>query len=247
MPSFDSAGIRIHYELAGPDDGVPTVLVHGFASDFRLNWSGTRWIETMTGAGRLVVGPDMRGHGSSDKPHEPNQYLEDLMAADVIRLLDHLDIAEADLVGYSMGARIALRLSATSPGRAGRVVLGGIGLRGGIAEAPAIASRLRGERGPGNPTADSFHAFATGRAINDLDALAACIEGLAASEPSDVTKVNVPVLVAAGDRDDLATGAAELASRIPGARFLDLPGRDHMSAVPDRRFKRAALEFLEET
>lgn len=246
MPDFDSAGVRIAYELHGPDDGVPTVLVHGFASDFRLNWQGTRWIETLTKAGRLVVGPDMRGHGHSDKPHDPAAYREDLLAADVLRLLDHLGIGEADLVGYSMGGRVGLRLAAGSPDRLGRAVLGGIGTQGGIATADRIAARLRGDAEPGHPVADTFHQFASARPVNDLGALAACIEGLGASSPVDVARVAVPVLLVDGDRDELAAGGRTLAARIPGARYLELPGRDHLSAVPDRRFKEAALAFLDE-
>ena len=245
MPSFDSAGVRIAYELRGPDDGIPTVLVHGFASDFRLNWEGTRWIDTLTKAGRLVVGPDLRGHGSSDKPHVETAYHEEVLAADVVRLLDHLGIAEADLVGYSMGGRIGLRLAVTSGDRFGRAVLGGIGLRGGITRAEAIAARLRGEAGAGDPVADTFHQFASARPVNDLEALAACIVGLATSPPVDPAEAAIPVLVVTGDLDELAAGGRELAARIPGGRYLELPGRDHLSAVPDHRFKQAALEFLE--
>jgi pimeloyl-ACP methyl ester carboxylesterase len=245
MPAFDSDGVRIAYELHGPDDGIPTVLVHGFASDFRLNWQGTRWIETLTAAGRLVVGPDMRGHGGSDKPHDPAAYDEERLARDVVGLLDHLGVGEADLVGYSMGARVGLRLAATTPERLGRAVLGGIGTQGGIAKAGVIAARLRGEMGPGDPVADTFYQFASARAVNDLRALAACITGLANSSAVDPARVAVPVLLVNGDRDDLARGGAELAGRMPGASWLELPGRDHLSAVPDRRFKAAALDFLD--
>src|SRR5690349_8546904 len=111
MPHFDSGDIRIAYYLEGPDDGVPTMLLHGFASDFELNWRGTRWIETFTRAGRLAVGLDFRGHGQSDKPHDAGAYGEQSLAGDVVALLDHLEIGEADLVGYSMGGRVALRLA----------------------------------------------------------------------------------------------------------------------------------------
>src|SRR5437588_3101073 len=246
MPSLDSNGVRIHYELAGPDDGVPTLLLHGFASDAQLNWGGTRWIETLTGAGRLVVAPDLRGHGQSDKPHEASAYHEDAMAGDAARLLEHLGIKEADVVGYSMGARLSLRLAAGSSERLGRVVLGGLGTQGAVQQAESIAARLRGERGPGDPVADTFYQFAGSRPVNDLEALACCIVGLSESPPVDARDLRVPVLLVNGAQDVLAGGGRELAARLPDGRFLELPGRDHLSAVPDRRFRDAALSFLDE-
>ncbi|HEX6488420.1 MAG TPA: alpha/beta fold hydrolase [Candidatus Dormibacteraeota bacterium] len=241
---FDSDGISIAYDLLGPDDGIPTILLHGFASDFRLNWEGSRWIETLVKAGRLVVGLDQRGHGRSDKPHEVEAYLEDRMVEDVVRLLDGLQIGEADLLGYSMGGRLSLRMAATLPDRIGKVVVGGVGLSGGVSSAEAIAARLRGESGPGDLVADTFYQFAAARPTNDLEALAACILGLARSEPLDPGRVRKPLLIVNGERDELAPGGAELAQRFAEARFVELSGRDHMSAVTDRRFKDAALAFF---
>ena len=92
---FDSDGVRLHYEVHGPDSGAPIVLVHGFASHYRLNWVGTRWQETLTGAGFRVIGLDCRGHGDSDKPHDTRAYETPVMAADVERLLDHLGTVPA--------------------------------------------------------------------------------------------------------------------------------------------------------
>ena len=78
MPDFDSAGVRIHYELAGPDAGDPIVLVHGFASTYALNWVLSRWEKALTDEGWLVIGLDCRGHGQSEKPHRHlgKQFLE---------------------------------------------------------------------------------------------------------------------------------------------------------------------------
>src|SRR2546429_6264243 len=92
---FDSDGVRLHYEVDGPERGLPLVAVHGFASDYRLNWVGSRWQETLTNAGFPVVGPDCRGHGHSDKPHEEAAYAGDIMAPDVVRLLHPLHIPSA--------------------------------------------------------------------------------------------------------------------------------------------------------
>jgi pimeloyl-ACP methyl ester carboxylesterase len=138
---FDSDGVRLHYELHGPEDRPPVVLVHGFASAYQLNWVGTRWQETMLNAGYRVVGLDCRGHGSSDKPHDPRAYSPALMAADVRRLLDELHIAAARYIGYSMGARIGLQAVIDFPDRIVSAVLGGLGISGTVEEAEKIAAR----------------------------------------------------------------------------------------------------------
>ena len=99
---FESNGVRLHFELNGPEGGSPIVLVHGFASDYQLNWVGTRWQATLTGAGYRVVGLDCRGHGSSDKPHDAAAYALEIMAADVRRLLDYPENKTTKLHGQSM-------------------------------------------------------------------------------------------------------------------------------------------------
>src|SRR4029077_1122326 len=142
---FDSDGVRLHYELHGPDSGTAVLLVHGFASDYHLNWVGTRCQETLTGAGYRVVGLDCRGHGSSDKPHDPAAYALELMAGDVGRLMKHLHIESAHYLGYSMGARIGLQVMLDLPGRVRRAVLGGIGWAGAFHAAADIARAMHGE------------------------------------------------------------------------------------------------------
>jgi pimeloyl-ACP methyl ester carboxylesterase len=241
---FDSGGVRLHYELHGPENGTPVVLVHGFASDYRLNWVGTRWQETLTHAGYLVLGLDCRGHGSSEKPHDPAAYALELMAADVNRLLAHLNIRVAHYVGYSMGARIGVQALLDFSPRLSRVVLGGVGWGGAFSEAKEIARAMRGEPTT-SEVARSFYVFARSRPENDLEALAACILGPQPEpDPKRLAAITNPVLVAVGDNDDIAVDAGRLVKSIPNARLLTISGRNHMSAVPAREFKEAALEFL---
>jgi pimeloyl-ACP methyl ester carboxylesterase len=242
---FDSDGVRIHYEVNGPEGGTPVVMVHGFASDYRLNWVGSRWQETFTNAGFRVVGIDCRGHGHSDKPHEEAAYAVDVMAGDVVHLLDELDIESAAYVGYSMGARIGLEVILDAPQRVTRAVLGGIGGAGAIGSARAIANALRTGEPTDDPMAQTFYRFASSRPVNDLQALAACIVGLKPdANPSRLAAVKTPVLIVVGADDQIARGAPELVELIPTARLVTIPGRDHMSAVPAREFKLAAVEFL---
>jgi pimeloyl-ACP methyl ester carboxylesterase len=242
---FDSDGIRLHYELHGPETGTPVVLMHGFASDYRLNWVGTRWQETLTHAGYRVVGLDSRGHGKSEKPHDPSAYSLELMAADVSRLLAHLDIRTAHYVGYSMGARIGIQVLLDFSPRLSRVVLGGVGWGGAFGEAEEIARAMRGEPTT-SEVARSFYDFARARPENDLQALAACILGPQPEpDPKRLAAITNPVLVAVGENDDIAVGAERLVESIPSARLVTIAGRNHMSTVPAREFKEAALEFLD--
>ena len=242
---FDSEGVRIHYEVNGPERGTPVVMVHGFASDFRLNWVGSRWQETFTSAGFKVIGIDCRGHGHSDKPHEEAAYAVDVMAADVVRLLDELDMETAAYIGYSMGARIGLEVVLDAPQRVTRAVLGGIGAAGALTKAEAIARALRIGEPTEDPVAQMFYRFASARPINDLQALAACIVGLKPREdPARLAGIKTPILVVVGADDQIARRAPELVELVPTARLVTVPGRDHMSAVPAREFKHAALDFL---
>jgi pimeloyl-ACP methyl ester carboxylesterase len=242
---FDSNGVRLHYEVHGPERGAPLVVVHGFASDYRLNWVGTRWQEALTGAGFRVFGLDCRGHGHSDKPHDRAAYSIDIMAGDVARLLDHVDVPAADYLGYSMGARIGLQVVLEFPTRVRRAVLGGIGTAGAIESADAIAEAFLGAEPTSDPVAETFYRFASARPTNDLKALAACITGLRpVRDPARLAAIQTPILIVVGDRDELAVDAPELVELMPSSRLVTIPGRDHMGTVPAKEFKHAAIEFL---
>lgn len=220
-------------------------MVHGFASDYRLNWVGTRWQEALTTAGFRVIGLDCRGHGHSDKPHDSAAYAIGIMGRDVTRLMDHLEVPAAGYLGYSMGARIGLQVVMDSHERVTRAALGGIGASGSIQSADAIAEAfLRGEP-TDDPIAQSFYRFASARPTNDLKALAACITGLQPQwDPARLSAIETPILVVAGDRDELVPDAPELVALMPSSRLVTIPGRDHMGAVPAREFKEAAVDFL---
>ena len=247
MPDFDSGGVRIHYYLEGPEDGPPTVLVHGFCSNFQVNWVGSRWVETLTRAGRRVIGFDNRGHGRSEKPHDPEAYGPH-MVEDVTNLLDHLDLEQVDYVGYSMGSQIGLRFLVAHPERVRRAVMGGIGMNVTTPwkAGEAIARRLRGEVTEESPAAVMFYNFAVAVPGNDLEALACCITGRSTPLAEEqLGAIQTPVLVAVGGADPIARDAHRLAELLPKGECFEVPGRDHTTAVPSRAIKERALEFLE--
>ena len=131
MASFKNGSVEIAYLDEGQNqpDAEPVVLVHGFASNKEVNWVNPSWISTLTRAGRRVIALDNRGHGASSKLYDPAAYDSALMAQDARALLDHLGLERADVMGYSMGARIAAFLALAHPGRVRGLILGGLGRR----------------------------------------------------------------------------------------------------------------------
>jgi pimeloyl-ACP methyl ester carboxylesterase len=246
MPQFKSDGLNLAYVDEG--EGEPILLIHGFASNIAVNWRETSWIETLVADGRRVIALDNRGHGRSDKLYEPERYGAPAMAEDACRLLAHLGIVRADVLGYSMGARIAVFLALRHPDRVRSVVIAGMGInlvRGMVASGPlAKALEVPSIADVTNDTARSFRAFAE-KTGSDLKALAACMRGPREKiEAERLAGIQVPTLVAVGSEDVIAGSGAELAALIPGARLLTIEGRDHMKAVGDPRFKQGVLDFL---
>ena len=163
-------------------------------------------------------------------------------------LVDHLGIARADLIGYSMGARICAYLAAHEAAWVRSAVLAGVGLslvRGrALSEAIAAALEAPSLADVTDPTGRMFRTFAE-QTHSDLRALAACIRGSSERlSRADAAAIKVPVLIAAGTTDDVAGPVRPLAELIPGAQVLEIPGRDHMRSVGDRAFKEGTLAFL---
>jgi pimeloyl-ACP methyl ester carboxylesterase len=244
--TFHSGPVEIAYLDEGAGD--PIVLIHGFASNKETNWVHPGWVTTLTRAGRRVVALDNRGHGASTKLYDPAAYHTERMAGDVLALLDHLGVATADVMGYSMGARVTAFCALMDPQRVRSAILGGLGLHlvegVGLPESIAYALEAASLEEVTDPSGRVFRQFAE-QTRSDLAALAACIRGsrqMLAQE--DVARIAAPVLIAVGTYDRVAGSAQALATLIPGARVLDIPGRDHMLAVGDRVFKTGVLEFL---
>lgn len=230
-------------------EGEPVVLVHGFASNKEVNWAYPSWVSTLTRAGRRVIALDNRGHGASTKFYEPAAYHASVMAEDVRALIDHLALPRADIMGYSLGARITAYLTLAHPQRVRSAVLGGLGIHlvAGEALPQTIAAALEAPSRDDvvDPAAHVFRTFAE-QTHSDLRALAACIRGSRQTlSRQEVGRIAVPLLVAAGSKDRIAGSPEELAALIPGAQVLVIPDRDHMLAVGDRVFKTGVLDFLQ--
>jgi pimeloyl-ACP methyl ester carboxylesterase len=251
LERFSSDGIEIAFIDVAPhggDLGEPILLIHGFASNHRINWVNPRWVETLTQAGRRVVAFDNRGHGQSEKLYAPADYHADLMVRDAANLLAHLGIELADVMGYSMGARIASFLALSRPSLVRSLILGGLGDRlvrdGGLPDAIAEALEAPSLDSLADPTQRLFRAFAE-QTKSDRAALAACARGFRRRlTTEEAARITQPTLVAVGERDVLAGDPSKLVAVLPRAEELEIPGRDHNLAVGDKVFKAGALDFL---
>ena len=246
MQSFLSDGVEIAFLDEGA--GAPVLLIHGFASNTVVNWVDTGWVRFLTSNGFRVISIDNRGHGRSQKLYRVEDYGAPQMAEDARRLLDHLGIPRADVMGYSMGARITAFLALAHPDRVRSCIFGGLGINmvRGMAGTGPIAHALEAESidQVTNPTARTFRAFAE-QTKSDLKALAACIRS--SRDPitaEDVGCIACPVMVVVGSDDVVGGSASALAALIPGAEAVEIPDRDHMKTVGDRRYKEAVLDFL---
>ncbi|MGF6307871.1 pimeloyl-ACP methyl ester carboxylesterase [Bradyrhizobium sp. i1.8.4] len=246
MPSFHHGDVEIAYIDEGA--GEPIVLVHGFASSKNVNWIYPTWVSELVKAGRRVIALDNRGHGESAKPYDAAQYEIATMASDVIALMDHLGIARADIMGYSLGSRMTAILAHENSDRVRSAILGGIGIGliegGGPGEAVALALEAPSLDDVTDPVGRTFRAFAD-QTRSDRRALAACLRGsrrLMTRE--EAAGIRVPVLIAVGSKDEIAGSASALGRIIPGSRVLDIPNRDHMRAVGDKVYKTGVIDFL---
>ena len=245
MPYFSRAGIDIAYVDEG--EGQPVLLIHGFGSDTAKCWRSTGWIDLLRGAGRRVIAFDIRGHGESAKPHDPSAYSAKIISQDAAELLDHLSIERADVLGYSMGALIAAFLTVVHPRKVRSVVFGGLGtsLKDGVGDTWDRIIRTFHSSGRSNVSdLEKRYDFLSVRNRN-VEALAACMYVLRETLPSvQLQRVEAPVLIAVGDKDEFAGSAGGLANLIPTSDVLILPGFDHMGTITSALFQQGVVQFL---
>jgi pimeloyl-ACP methyl ester carboxylesterase len=250
MARFGSGSLSLAYdEIGARESGRPVILVHGFASNRNENWRRLGWYGAFERKAIRFAAFDCRGHGESDKPHDPESYGREAMVGDVFALMDHLGAERADLVGYSMGARTVLAAALAHPERVPLLVAGGIGGKLFDASPPgnpmAVAMEAESPDSISEPLLKGFRQFADEQG-EDRAALAACARAAATPFTREMLAgLPMPALIVAGARDALAGDPEGLAGAIPGARSVTLPGCDHFSAIAHGLFKASVIDFLE--
>lgn len=254
---------QLHFETHVPDNDAgtrPVLLIHGFSSSSKLNWVDTGWVGALTEAGRCVITVDLPGHGLSGAPEDLDSYSPSRIRADLLQiafdagarpLLDGHPESGLDVIGYSLGSRLAWEFGATQPELVHRLVLGGPNIADPLAAFDlAAAQRYLAD---GTPVADESTAGLLRMAQllpgNNIFALLTLIEAIKV-EPYDPAEAvpHMPMLLVAGDKDERAASMPRLAELAANAGSMVeqvlIPGRSHNNAITSRAFKQAAIEFL---
>jgi pimeloyl-ACP methyl ester carboxylesterase len=254
---FDSNGVKVYYTIEGK--GTPVLLIHGFGANGDLNWRAPGVVKALAEHYQVIT-IDNRGHGRSDKPHDPAKYGEE-MVEDAVRLLDHLGIKKAHVVGYSMGGMITAKLLTTHPDRLLSATLGGHGgvkqgddmgrmepLTQSLEAGKGIMPLLIALNPPGKPI-DQKQLEETNKrfsAFNDQQALAAVVKSwrgmLVTDEKLKANKV--PTLALIGDQDPLKKGVDALEGRLANVQIVVIKDANHMDAMRKDQFIDELKRFL---
>jgi pimeloyl-ACP methyl ester carboxylesterase len=254
---------QLYVELHEPktDAGLrPVLLIHGFSSSSKLNWEDTGWLAALLEAGRRVITVDLPGHGRSGAPEDMDSYSPSRIRADLLQIAFDAGVRPVqagdpssglDVIGYSLGSRLAWEFGATQPELVYRLVLGGPNVADPLAEFDLVAAQHY--LADGTPIADESTAgllkMAQALPNNNIFALLSLVEAIK-GEPYDPAEAvpHMPMLLVAGESDERAASMpqlAELAAKSGSmAEQLVLPGRNHTNAVTSRAFKQAAIGFL---
>jgi pimeloyl-ACP methyl ester carboxylesterase len=240
-------GVAIATYEWGDSDAPVVVAVHGFASSAIANWHVTGWTRELTRAGLRVIAIDQRGHGESEKPHDPASYSMGILVADLLTVVDTYLIDEFALLGYSLGARVGWHTALELPERLTRAVLGGI--PDGDPLTRFMVEEARGFVAGGARSDDrltmTYLDMAARMPDNDLGALVSLVEGMRGGAQPDANEPpQQPILFATGTEDPILEQSRRLAEATPHGSFLAIPDRNHFTAPTSKAFRVGGVDFL---
>ncbi len=247
MPFAYNDGVKISYEVEG--EGTPLVLMHGTLGRGEV-WRRNGVVDALK-SNYLLILIDARGHGESDKPHQPSAYLPEPRAKDVTAVLDQLDIESTHYLGYSMGGRFGFDLCTVAPERMRSLVAGGAGpsprsysviFENNIKQIVELFESTGG--GFPEEVRNDFLA-------NDIDAIRASLHPSILDQEDVYTAALMtfqkPALLFAGTEDPKHDDVKAIATRMANAEFLSLDGLDHFGAFSAvDKFLPRIIEFLDE-
>jgi pimeloyl-ACP methyl ester carboxylesterase len=223
LKDFQSNGVKIVYTIEG--EGEPVILIHGWLSNAGINW-GLPGTASLLGKDHQVIAIDVRGHGLSDKPTKDEDYGLELVE-DVVRLMDHLKIEKAHIVGYSMGGIITAKFLVKHPDRALSGTLAGAGwLKEGSLEQKVFAEGGK----DGKPVGLCFKSLAK----------------LALTE-EEVKAIKVPVRMIFGDKDFLKAAYGDPVKKVrEDWKLVEIKDADHLTCIIKPQFKEEIQAWIEE-
>jgi len=244
MPYANNQGVRIHYEVEG--DGAPLILLHGFSETCEI-WHISDYVKSLKKEYRLIL-VDARGHGDSDKPHDPRAYTMKLIVSDVIAVLSSLNVSKAHFLGYSMGGWIGFGIAKYSPQCFYSLIIGGMHpyarpnqpmvekftmyqstFASDSSDTDAKLALVEEWLGPTAAKMPEWRAYAQ-RVLpaNDWQALIALLLGDWGRGFEDVLpNMTMPVLLFVGETDAFYSGVRKCAESMPNATFISFPGLGH--------------------
>lgn len=252
MSEFVHDSLRLHYEVHGT--GAPVLLLHGGVSSCDHNYAQFGWIEALAGAGRQVIGLDFRGHGGSERPHDPALYGTANLARDAWALLEHLGLARVSLVGYSIGTAVALHLMQAERGRFDRAVLvaTGDGLVGHPPHRfddvlPHLAKVFERTEYPRDLPKHQSAYWKILEAVGGdrLAMLALSRASYPAITTAQAADIDVPTLVISGEVDPVLGRGPRLAAALGRGEYLEIAGANHFALAMDPAVRAAVARFLD--
>jgi pimeloyl-ACP methyl ester carboxylesterase len=235
MPYANNNGVKIYYEVEG--EGPPLLFHHGIGT-FLEGWRVMGYVDALKNNYHLIL-IDARGHGKSDKPHDPEAYTMEKRVGDIVAVLDHTSIDHAHFFGYSYGCRAGFELAKLNPQRVVSMILGGHGAGPKNPNDPTILQQIRGlESGQKalEPIAKAFEIIGhpelkDGVMANDPLALQALLKAPWPDIRSDLVSMKMPFLIFAGESDSYFPATVEAAKLLTSVTFIPFPGLDHLQAV----------------
>lgn len=245
MPTPPARFSTRRFDTTAPASGPPVLLIHGFGSNGRADWVGPGWPATLTAAGRTVLVPDLPGHGEGATPRDRGDALPSAVVAGLAELIKSGTTGPVDVIGYSMGARLAWELPQAPGIEVAHLVLGGLSPAEPFVAADTERILTCAETGetPGDPLTAAIVGMVTGD-DKDTRGLVDCVAGLG-SEPfaPRAAPPDVPTLLIAGEDDTMTEGITELAALVAGSSLRYVPG-DHGAALHSGQFRKLATEFI---